>query len=133
MTAPQDFQTPVTVDVFDQRAQQHEFELRRAEADARSRVATAEAEAKAQRTEARMVALQYFIVCLFIASILFGVGLWIWSATNDPEPGGMSKDERRETACVNNGGGWVPEALLARSSDGLCVYPGKSAAATGDK
>jgi hypothetical protein len=112
---------PLTVDEFDRLEQKHKHELEKlqvAEAESTKR-------ARINRSENRMLGIIWVVAILAVTAIIFGIGWWIWSETSGPESNGPTGEERREIACVENGGGWVPKDLLAAGA-GLCVYPGKS-------
>lgn len=82
--------------------------------------------AKYDLREARQTTYQTIAIGLFAAAVILGIVYAIYAGTRDPDPGaGPTKEERRETACVENGGGFVPEDLLhSEAGEGLCVFPG---------
>lgn len=113
------------VEKLDFRRQEHEQEMERT----KLRELEESRRAKYRRSEARQETVRH--VGLAIVAVL-AVGMILafityWTMGGPPPPDGLSENERREIACVENGGGWVPEDLLTSSGKGLCIYPGKTA------
>lgn len=69
-------------------------------------------------------------VTLAVLGVIAAV-TWAVIRPEGPDSKGQ-REERREQTCVANGGGWVPESLLATSNVGLCVYPGETVRSTSD-
>lgn len=112
----------ITMSEYDVREQAHRHDLERREADGK----WSTERAKYQHKEARQETFKYVGVAAVVASLIFGVVFLIWKAETGPDEG-AAREQQREETCVANGGGWVPEDLLATASHGLCVYPGERA------
>lgn len=81
--------------------------------------------ARLRVSEARQQTWQIVSVGFFLAAVSITIVLVFWNPWAPPKPAGPDNEGLREIACVENGGGFVPEDLLAVGSRGLCVYPGK--------
>lgn len=93
-----------------------------AEINAKRDIAVAKEERKAERSEMWMA----IGIAAAVAGVLFSL-IYAWWIDVDPKsPEDFKTTEAgREQACIERGGGWVPEDLLASSNNGLCVFPGK--------
>ncbi len=72
---------------------------------------------------ARQETWRFAAGCLAAVAGLSAVTAAIYFGTTGPEDTSPTSEERRETACTEGGGGWVPEDLLASTDQGMCVYP----------
>lgn len=99
---------------------EHEKELERIKSDRDVKVA------KERRKEERAPYLLGSIAAVCIATVL-GLCIYGWWIDEEPvTPEQFSTSEAgREQRCIENGGGWVPEDILANSSKGMCVFPGQ--------
>lgn len=122
MSDNSDLNTEITMSEYDVREQQHRHKMESEKAYATSQVERAKYEHKT----ARQNTIKVVGVAAVAASLIFGVVFLIWKAESGPDEG-AAREQQREEACVTNGGGWVPEDLLATASHGLCVYPGERA------
>jgi len=120
---PADLEAGMTyVEKLDFREQAHRHDLERlklTEVEATKR-------ARYRRSEERQETMRWVGLFVCVAAAVLGIAFFIWQGTSGPESKVPGKDERREQACVVNGGGWVPDDMLASSSDGLCVFPGET-------
>ena len=81
--------------------------------------------AKLRRSEARQDTLKWVGIAALAAAAFVALVYFIWLGTSGPEPTLPTSEERRETACIESGGGWVPEDLLEDTAEhGICVHPG---------
>jgi hypothetical protein len=113
---------PVTMEEYDLREQahRHRMEQEKAKGDWQADVA------KSHHRQARQETLK--VVGIAFAGVILVLGLAgiIFLATSGPNEG-AAREQEREDACIANGGGWVPNDLLATANVGLCVYPGERA------
>ena len=83
--------------------------------------------AKYALREARQETYQIIGIAFFVAAVLIAIILAFWNPWAPPEPEKPDTETQRETTCIENGGGWVPDDLIVQGDSGLCVYPGKQA------
>ena len=87
------------------------------------------AQQKTELREARQETWQIGVVAFFVAAVILGIVAAIYLGNTGPDDT-AAVEERREAACVESGGGWLPERMLEESANvGLCVYPGTGAGA----
>ena len=110
------------VEKLDFREQAHRHELERI----RVQEAEETKRAKYKNAERRQETLTAWGIGFFVAAVIIAISYFIYAGVTGPD-NGKSIEQEREQACVESGGGWVPEDLLATSGQGLCVYPGKTA------
>jgi hypothetical protein len=83
------------------------------------------AQAKEGKAESRHQVYIYVGISLLVVTLILGVIFFIYKGTR---PGPYSNEpgvgERRETACMNQGGTWLPSGLVV-GEEGVCVLPGK--------
>lgn len=78
-----------------------------------------------ERIEHRHTTLRYYGGGFATLLVLGVAAFLIFTWTTGPESDKPTIEERRELACIESGGGWVPETLLDTDADqGLCVHPG---------
>lgn len=82
--------------------------------------------AKYELREARQETYQIIGVAIAVAAVLITLALVWWNPWEPPSPPEPDNEGLREIACVQNGGGFVPEDLLVSGSHGICIYPGKA-------
>jgi hypothetical protein len=82
--------------------------------------------AKLRASEARQETYKVVAAGFFIAAVLICIILAFWNPWAPPEAPAEDKEYLREQACVESGGGWVPDEMFYDKEKGLCVYPGKS-------
>lgn len=114
------------VEKLDFREQEHRHRL----AEQAANEAEQTKRAKYKLREARQETYQVAVIGFFVVTVILAVIAWIYFSTSgnpNKAPDGLSDEERREIACVESGGGYVPSDLIANSGKGLCVYPGKRA------
>ena len=81
--------------------------------------------ARYQKAESRHEVLTYVGIAICVAAVILGIVYAVYRGTTGPDNSGRIEQER-EQACVEAGGGWVPEDLLSdTASHGLCVFAGK--------
>lgn len=111
----------LSLDEYDRREQKHrhDLEIRQAQVDRDIAVARENRKATTRR------AFGYVGVALVAAGCVVSIALIIHKATSGPDEN-KNREQEREQACVENGGGYVPESLLRdTASQGVCVYPGR--------
>jgi hypothetical protein len=113
------------VEKLDFREQAHRHEMERVRLQELEQTKRAKYQHRTRRQDTvKVVGLS--VVAVLAAGMVLAF-ITYWAMGGPPAPDGLSENERRENACIANGGGWVPDDLLASSSQGICVYPGKSA------
>lgn len=81
--------------------------------------------AKYRLREERQETYQVIGIAFFVAAVLIAIILAFWNPWAPPKPAEPDNEGLREIACVENGGGFVPDDLIVQGDSGLCVYPGK--------
>lgn len=117
-----DLSTEITMSEYDVREQAHRHDLERRQTDGKWRTE----QAKYSNREARQETVRWVGISLVVVLLILGIATIIWRANAGPDDD-AAREQQREETCVANGGGWVPQDLLATSSSGICVYPGERA------
>ena len=105
----------------------HKRAMEKLAAEERIERVKADAEVKKTRSENRPISVGVIAALLVMLAIVGGLtyGCTQPADPNNPDRNKDQIEQIREESCIESGGGWLPEDLVATGDDGVCVYPGE--------
>lgn len=104
----------------------HQREMEKLAAQERVEKVKAEALVKTKRAEMRPFSIGTIAAMLVVLAL---VAAFTYGCTRPADPNNTEQDksqieQQREIACIDAGGGWIPEDMLVNGDDGQCIFPG---------